>query len=131
MRRSAAMLAAPAVVARLDDVAVVGEAIKQRGRHLGVSEHLGPFGEVEVGGYDDGGALVEPADQVEQQLAARLRKGEVAELVDDDEIDPHQPVGSATLAVELRLALEFVGKIDGIEEARLLAGPDDIPDDPY
>ena len=58
-------------------------------RHLGIAEHAGPFGEVEVGRHDDGRALVEPADQVEQQLAARLRKGEITELVDDDEIDPH------------------------------------------
>ena len=28
---------------------------------------------------------------MEQQPAARLRKGEIAELVDDDEIDPHRP----------------------------------------
>jgi hypothetical protein len=30
---------APAVVSGLDDVAVVGQAIEQRGCHLGVSEH--------------------------------------------------------------------------------------------
>src|SRR5262245_38528152 len=130
-RRSVAVLAAPAVVTGLNDVAVMGEAIEERGRHLGVAEHAGPFGEVEVGRHDDGRALVEPADQVEQQLAARLRKGEIAELVDDDEIDPHQPVGRAPLAVELRLDLEFVGKIDGVEEARLLAGPDNAPCNAY
>ena len=38
------MPAAPAVVAGLDDVAVVGETNEQRSRHLGVPEHLGPFG---------------------------------------------------------------------------------------
>jgi hypothetical protein len=60
----------PGVVAGLHDVAVVGDAIQQRGGHLGVAEHLPPFGEGQVGGDDQAGALVEFADQVEQQRAA-------------------------------------------------------------
>ena len=62
---SGAVLEAPAFVAGLDDVAVVGEAIEERGGHLGVAEHARPFAEGEVGGDDDGGLLVEAADQVE------------------------------------------------------------------
>ena len=64
-------LEAPTVVAGLDDVAVVGEPIEQRGRHLGIAEHARPFAEGKVGGDDDRGALVEPADEVEEELAAR------------------------------------------------------------
>jgi hypothetical protein len=60
----------PAVIAGLDDVAVMGQPVEQRGGHLGVAEHAGPFSEGEIGGDDDGGALVEPADEVEQKLAA-------------------------------------------------------------
>ena len=56
---------APAVVAGLDDVAVVSQAVEQRGRHLGVAEHAGPFTEGEIRGDDDRGPLVEPADEVE------------------------------------------------------------------
>jgi len=66
----AAALEAPAVVSGFDDVAVVSEAIEQRGRHLGVGEDARPFAEGEIGGDDDRGALVEPADEVEQELAA-------------------------------------------------------------
>ena len=62
---SGAVLEAPAVAAGFDDVAVVGEAIEERGGHLGVAEHARPFAEGEVGGDDDGGLLVEAADQVE------------------------------------------------------------------
>jgi hypothetical protein len=58
-------LEAPAVIAGFDDVAVVGQAIKQRGGHLGVAEYARPFAESEIGGDDDRGALVEPADEVE------------------------------------------------------------------
>ena len=65
MRR--AVLEAEAVVSGLQDVAVMGEPIEQRRRHLGVAEDGGPFAEAEVGGDDDAGALVERAQQVEQQ----------------------------------------------------------------
>ena len=82
-----AALEAPAVVAGLDDVAVVGQSIEQRGRHLGIAEHTRPFTEGEIGGDDDGSALVEPADQVEQQLSAGLREGQIAEFIENDEVD--------------------------------------------
>ena len=44
---------APTVVATLDDVAVVGQTVEQRGRHLGVAEHARPFTEGEIGGDHD------------------------------------------------------------------------------
>jgi hypothetical protein len=53
------VLEAPAVVAGLDDVAVMGEAVQQGRGHLGVAEHTRPVGEGQVGGDDDGGALVQ------------------------------------------------------------------------
>src|SRR3546814_3028110 len=49
------------------DVAMMGDAIEQRGGHLGIAEHGGPFAEREVGGDDDAGLLVELADEMEQQ----------------------------------------------------------------
>ena len=42
---------------------------------LGSPKTEGPFAESEVGGDDDRGALVEPAHQVEQQLAPAWAKG--------------------------------------------------------
>ena len=71
----------PAVVAGLDDVAVMGQPIEQCRGHLGVAEHAGPFSEGEIGGDDDGGALVEPADAMEQKLTAGLGKGQISEFV--------------------------------------------------
>jgi len=38
---------------------------------------------------------------VEQQLAARLRKRQIAELVDDDQVDTRQPVGDPAGAPDL------------------------------
>jgi Bacterial extracellular solute-binding protein, family 7 len=80
----------PAIVAGLDDVAVVGQAVEQRGRHLGVAEHGRPFAECEIGGYDDGGALIEPADEVEEKLATGLGEGQIAEFIQHDEVHPGQ-----------------------------------------
>jgi hypothetical protein len=67
---SAAVPEAPGLVAGLDDLAVMGEAIEQCGGHFRIAEDAWPFAEGEVGGDDDRGALIEPADQMEQQLAA-------------------------------------------------------------
>ena len=56
---------APAVVAGLDDIAMVREAIEERGRHFGVCEDARPFTEGQVGSDDDRGTLIEAADEVE------------------------------------------------------------------
>ena len=96
--RSGAVLEAPALVAGLDDVAVMGEAVEQRGRHLRIAEHARPFAEGEIGGDDDRGALVEPADEMEQQLPAGLGEGEIAEFVEDDEVEAGEIIGDASLA---------------------------------
>jgi hypothetical protein len=52
----------------------MGEPVEERRGHLGVAEDGGPFGEGQVGGDQDRGALVERADQMEEQLAAGLRE---------------------------------------------------------
>jgi hypothetical protein len=62
---------------------VVGEAVEERRCHLGVAEDCGPFAEGEVGGDDDRRLFVEPADPVEEELAADLGEGQVAELIQD------------------------------------------------
>ena len=59
-----------AVVSGFQDVAVVSETVEESCRHLGVTEYGGPFAEAEIGGDDDAGALVELAEEMEQQSAA-------------------------------------------------------------
>ena len=105
---SGAGLEAPVFVAGLDDVAVVGEAVEERGGHLRIAENARPFSEGEVGGDDDGGLLVEPAYQVEEQLASGLGERQVAELVQDDEVEAREMVGEAALAAGAGLGLELV-----------------------
>ena len=122
--RSGAVFEAPAFVAGLDDVAVMGEAVEQRGGHLGIAEDARPFAEGEIGRDDDRGALVEPADQVEQQLAAGLGEGQIAEFVEDDEVEAGEIVGEPSLAAGATFGLEPVDEIDGVEEAAARAGAD-------
>jgi hypothetical protein len=45
---------------------------------------VGPIAKGQIGGVDDGSALVEPADQMKQQLAAGLSEGQVAEFVENE-----------------------------------------------
>ena len=60
--RRQGFLKAPAVVVSFDDVTVMGQPVKQRGRHFVIDEHVRPYAEGEIGGEDDGGALVDPAE---------------------------------------------------------------------
>ena len=71
--RTGAVLESPGFVSGLDDLAVVGQTVEQRRRHLGVAEDSRPFAERQIGGDDDRGTLVEPADEMEEQLPAGLR----------------------------------------------------------
>jgi len=48
-----AVLKAPAFVTGLDDVAVMGETVEERGRHLWIAEDARPFAEGKIGGDDD------------------------------------------------------------------------------
>ena len=86
-----AVLEAPGPVAGLDDLAVMGEAIEQGGGHLCVAEQGGPFSADEVGGDEDRGALVEAADQVEEELAAGLWEGQIAPLSPARQWFAHKP----------------------------------------
>ena len=99
----------------------MGEAIEQRGRHLCVAEHGGPFAEAEVCRDDDAGLLVELAQQVEEQRAAGGAERQVAKLVEDDEIGVGEPRGDLP-RIALKLFLfERVDEFDGGEESDALA----------
>ena len=108
---------APTVVAGFHDVAMMGQAVEQRGRHLGITEHAGPFAEREVGGDDDRRSLVKPADEMEQQLAAGLSERQVAKFVEDDEVHPGEMLGDTTLPPVAGLDLQAVDEVDHVVEA--------------
>lgn len=107
---------APASVAGLDDLAMMGEAFEECRSHLCVAENGRPFAEDEVGCNDDRCSSVAFADQVEQERATGLGAWEVAKLVEDQEVKAGDQIGSFTLALGARFGVELVDKIDDIEE---------------
>jgi hypothetical protein len=55
-----------------------------------------------------GSALVQPADQMEEQLSAGLSEGQIAELVEHDKIETGQVIGEPPLATGAGFALQAV-----------------------
>src|ERR1700735_5356208 len=116
-----AVFEAEAVVSCFEDVAAVGKTIEQRGRHLRVAEHGGPLAEAEIGRDDDAGALVELAQQMEEQGPAGGAERQVAKLVEDDEIGVGEPGGDlAWFALKL-LLFESIDEFAGGGEADEIA----------
>ena len=74
-------LEAIAVIAGLQNVAAMCEAIEKRCGHFCVTEDRRPFGEAQVRGDDDAGALVKLAQEVEEQGTARSAERQVSQLV--------------------------------------------------
>ena len=68
---------------------------------------------------------------MEEQLAAGLCEGEIAEFVKDDEVHAGEIIGDASLAAGARLGFETVDEIDGGEEAATGASADASARDGY
>ena len=66
---------------------------------------------------------------MEQHLAAGPWEGQVAEFVEDDEIEPLELPGEGTGATVAAFGFETIDEIDGIEEARSGAVADDVGGD--
>ena len=62
------------------------EAINDRGSHIVIPENGAPPGELQVGGDDQATSLIPIGDDLEQQPGPFGVDGEVAELVNDDQL---------------------------------------------
>jgi hypothetical protein len=116
---------APRIIAGFNDVAVMGQPIQQRRRHLGVAKYGWPFRKAKVGGDCDTGALVQLRQQMEQQRTAGLAKRQIAQLVKNHEVGIHQPMRDLSLFAGRLLQLQRIDELDGGEEAYSLAMPAD------
>jgi len=112
-----AVLETIAIVSGLHNVAVVGEPVEQRSRHLGVSKDADPLREAQVGRDDDARALVELAEQVEEQSPTVLTEWQIAELVENHDIRIHQTQRQLARLPHQLLLLNGVDEFDGREEA--------------
>jgi hypothetical protein len=116
-----AVLEAEAVVSGFENVAAVGEAIQQRGRHFRVAEHGGPFAEAQVRRDDDAGPLIEFAQQMEEQSTSGSAERQVAEFVEDDEVGIGEPPRNLAGLPLVLFLFEGVDEFDGGEEPDALA----------
>src|SRR3984957_15780725 len=95
--------------------------VRRSSRHLRVAEHGCPLAEAEIGGDDDAGALIELAQQMEEQGPSRGAERQIAKLVEDDEIGVSEP-GRDLARFALKLLLfERIDEFDGGEESDALA----------
>ena len=77
-----AVAEAPGLVAGVDDVRAVGEAVDDGLGEPRVGEDLGPFSEREVRRDDQRPALVALGEHLEDELGGAVGQREVPELVD-------------------------------------------------
>ena len=89
-----------------DHASVVDGAVDDRGGHVGVAEHASPSAGLDVRGVDDALGLVRVGHDLEQESAAFLVYGHVAELVDDD----HAGLGDG-----LQFPVEFAFRVGAQE----------------
>ena len=89
----------------------MGEAVEQSRRHFGVAEDIPPLAEAQVGGDDHAGPLVEFAEQVKQQGPARCAERQVAQLIEDEEIETEQALGELSGLVGGLLLFEQMDQV--------------------
>ena len=86
----------------------MGEAVEQCGSHLGIAKDGRPFAEAEVRGDHNAGALVELAQQMEEQCPARGAEGQIRSpirsLVDRIEVRAGAKRGETEVTLVGRLA---------------------------
>lgn len=110
-----------------DDDGVVEQAVEQGGGDDGVAEHLAPFGKAAVGGEDHGAALVAGVDQLKEQVPAAGDDGQVADLVDDEQLWPAEEpdaLAQRALALGLGQRADELGEGGEVDAAAGLDGLD-------
>ncbi len=81
------MAESPRLIAGLHDVAMMSNSIQQRGGHLRVGEDAAPFAEAQVRRDHYAGVLIELGEQVKQKRATDLAEWQVAQLIEDHQVD--------------------------------------------
>jgi len=98
------------VAGEWDDVTVEGESVEESGGESFVAEDGLPCTKWEVGGEEEGDALGECGDGLEEEMCACFGERDVAEFVEDDEVGAEEFVEEA---VEL---VGVVGGGEGVDE---------------
>ena len=69
-------------------------------------------------------SLPEPADQVEEELSAGLGERQIAKLVENEEVEPGEPIDDPALPPGARFGLQSIDQVDRGMEAATGAGAD-------
>ena len=117
--------AAIAVSVDLDDVGVVDEAIDSGDRDGGVREHLVPFAERLIAGDHQAFALVALGDELKQYAGFGLVFADVAEIVEDQAVEPVE-LGERRGQDEIAACgLQFLDEIGGSREQHAITVVDE------
>ena len=81
------MAESPALVAGVDDVRAVGEAVDDGLREPGVGEHFCPFPERQVGRDDQAAAFVSFGEHLEDELGGTVGQREISQFVAEEQLD--------------------------------------------
>ena len=76
------LLKSERLIARFHDMTVMGQTVEQRGGQFGITKHIIPFRERQIGGNYHAGALINLREQIEQQCPTRLRERQIAQLIE-------------------------------------------------
>ena len=95
----------------------MSEPVEECGRYLGVAEDARPFAEGQISRDDHRGALIELANEMEEQLPASLSDGQIAEFVENGEVLAGEVIGNSALPPCACFGLQTIDEINRIEEA--------------
>ena len=89
LRHEFGMLSKPIAGAfDLHDDSVMEQSVQQRRGDDGIAEYVAPFSKATVRGEDHRPALIARVDELEEQIAAAVDDGQIADLIDDQQRGP-------------------------------------------
>lgn len=106
-----ALAKAVTIAVHFQQVAMVGQSIHQGGSHGGVLEYSVPLFKGQIGGDNQGFSLVAAGKDREQQFSSAVIQGQVAQFVNNEQIQLFQ---SGFQATELVLRLRFQQAINQV-----------------
>ena len=99
----------------------VSEAVEHGSGETFAAQDFDPLLKGQIGGEDEAGLLVGPADDIKEQLGARLGEGHIAKLIEDDEVHALQLFVGALQGPVFALLQEMGDQARGGGEANAFA----------
>jgi hypothetical protein len=92
------------------------EPVEQCGCHLGIAEDTWPFTEGQIGRDDDRSALIELADEMEEELPAGLSEWQVAKFIENGKVLAGEIIGDPPLPPCTCFSLQAIDEINCAKE---------------